>query len=70
MSDKSMKAGIDAVINIIDRSVAVSEKYKDTRLREYYNRDMAAIRAILLEMNTHSLRIVEIVSAWEPEEEK
>jgi hypothetical protein len=42
--------GIDAVINIIDRSIAISERYKETCLREYYNRDMAAVRDMLAEL--------------------
>jgi hypothetical protein len=49
-------AGIDAVIDVIDRTVAVSERYRDTCLREYYKRDMAAIRAMLVELKNREAR--------------
>jgi hypothetical protein len=43
----SMSGGIEAVIEVIDRTVAISESYDSRHLREYYKRDMAAIRAML-----------------------
>jgi hypothetical protein len=50
MSNKVVIDGIDAVIDIIDRTVAVSGIYKETYHREYYNRKMAAIRDMLMEL--------------------
>jgi hypothetical protein len=44
------RSGIDSVIKVIDRTIAVSKSYETAHLREYYERDMAALRSMLAEL--------------------
>ena len=38
------------VIEVIDRTVEASERYEGRNLREYYGRDMAAVRSMLVKL--------------------
>jgi hypothetical protein len=45
---------IDDLIDVIDRTITASKTYEERHLREYYTRDMAAIRSMLAEMKGQS----------------
>jgi hypothetical protein len=44
------ESGIDAVIKVVDRTITVSKSYETAHLREYYERDMTALRSMLAEL--------------------
>jgi hypothetical protein len=50
MSEQTISDNLDTALQIIDTTLETSKQYEEEDLRRYYERDMKAVRVIILAM--------------------